>query len=225
MVIGKFREESEHAGKSLTYEGGAYRIDDATAVTLLQVRESDSRAELEWIDDRTRAHHLGLADEGAPAAAATAPLAGGGGYRPTGEQIRIVLYIAAGIFVALTMFVFAPSKNDEQPTNQAAGWVKVLSLSGSVSVTSETLQIRGGEQRVNWTGTPLDSGVDAQVTFRLVPAEPVSGSSAPVPAGGGALRGGAKSDGSAVLAAPPGSYRLEVEAVNCEWSVSVWDKE
>jgi len=161
MVIGKFREESEHAGKSLTYEGGTYRIDDETAVTLLQVRESDSSAELEWLDDRTRARHLGLADDGSSPAAASVPGAGAQRHRPTGEQIRIVLYITVGILVALAMFVFAPANNEETTATREVGWVKVLSLSGSASVVSEPLELKGADQRVNWTGGTIDPAAEA----------------------------------------------------------------
>jgi len=225
VVIGKFREESEHAGKSLTYEGGTYRIDDEAAVTLLQIKEADSRGELEWVDDRSRARHLGLADDGSPPGAASAPLAGGEEKRPTGEQIRIVLYIAIGVLAALAMFVFAPANNEDQTATREVGWVKLLSLSGSVSVTSETLELTGTEQRVNWTGVPITSGASAQVAFRLVPAEAIGGSTSPVPAGGGAVESGSAPGDPTFLTVPPGRYRLEVEAANCEWTVSVWDKE
>jgi len=225
VVIGKFREESQHAGKSLTYEGGTYRIDDEAAVTLLQVREADLSAELEWVDDRTRARHLGLADDGSSPGVASAPLVGGKGKRPTGEQIRIVLYITVGILAALAMFVFAPANNEDQTAPQEVGWVKVLSLSGSVSVVSEPLELKGADQRVNWTGAPIDSGADAQATFRLVPIEPINGSTAPVPAGTVVVQAGSKASDSILLKAAPGRYRLEVEAANCEWSVSVWDRE
>jgi len=225
VVIGKFREESEHAGKSLTYEGGTYRIDDEAAVTLLQIKEADSRGELEWVDDRSRARHLGLTDDGSPPGAASAPLAGGEEKRPTGEQIRIVLYIAIGVLAALAMFVFAPANNEDQTATQEVGWIKVLSLSGSVSVVSEPLELKGAEQRVNLTGAPIDSGADAQATVRVVPVEPINGSTAPVPAGTIVAQGGSKAGDSLFLEAAPGRYRLEVVATNCEWSVSVWDKE
>ena len=99
------------------------------------MRESYSSAELEWPDDRTRARHLGAADDGSSPAA------------------------------------------------------------------------------------------ESRVSFQLVPVEPIDASTAPVPAGTAVIQSGSKASDPVLLKAAPGGYRLEVAAANCEWTVSVWDRD
>jgi hypothetical protein len=131
--------------------------------------------------------------------------------------------VVVGAIAAILIVVMAPGSGDDAALD-TTGWSKVVSLSGSVSVSSEPFEVNGKEQRVNWSVQKRTEGSDSSLTLRLIRVDASGAATEPVVVVDENVADGPRADDSRTVILDPARYTFEVSAVNCEWSSSVWDK-